>query len=807
MNKIEMSFDNMPFKSKPTGFEVSQISIRIAKNKKTLNNGGDIKKFAELVGQMGHTFCPATFNNGIRNTDGFEQLQLLTLDFDKGISLDEVFTRAKEYILLPLFVYETFSSVNQDKFRVVFLNDLPITDERLAKISLDALLTIFPEADQNCKDITRMFYGGKKLLYFDYSLPTVNTESLLRNMTICLNRRRGDNHYKQHIARFAKNHSIRLNDSGLLDISIINILPEDLGTLSNGKKSPSAIIIPVLPIIDNGEFFPKSHYCISLVDNCTLYSGREKPAKNHAEYRASALRDISKKCRLYREFESGDRKLPHDELFGISTNIIHVENGVRAFKETLSKYHWHYDRAGQPLWERQLKYISKNSYLPKYCDLYCPYKDECSHGNNILSTAKPKGNSMERLPNYKEEFYPIETAQEDVRQKLQQAIEAGDKKWHIIKAQTGIGKTEAYLELMKITGLKFLIVVPTNKLKRDVFRRAKEMKIQSIISPSLKEIENEIPKDVREHINRLYETGRSKKVYPYICKVIQKREIECLQKFLDEQNEFNEFDGNSITTHRKLLNMDEEAIGKYDVVIIDEDIILNSILPNQCMIPISDLNKMLDYASKDGAYIKLEAKIGEVLDAIKTKSSFTVQGFEWNGNIIKKDEGEDFDDMEYLIDIVSFCLAERFVYMESSKNRNIKEDCIMFIKPYKLNNTKHIMVSATVDEDICGYFFGRQNIEYYECKNARYEGALNQYYEKSFSRSYIDSNLKVLDRIQKWSGFWDMITFKKYNKGDIYFGNAIGCDNMNGKNIDVVGTPYQPPFLYKLDFTPLGTHH
>ena len=43
-----------------------------------------------------------------------------------------------------------------------------------------------------------------------------------------------------------------------------------------------------------------------------------------------------------------------------------------------------------------------------------------------------------------------------------------------------------------------------------------------------------------------------------------------------------------------------------------------------------------------------------------------------------------------------------------------------------------------------------------------------------------------------------MITFKKYGIGDMYFGNAIGCDYLKGKDIDVVGTPYQVDFLYKL---------
>jgi hypothetical protein len=158
---IMFSLDNRAYKSKPKGSEIGQISYRIAKNKEVIKSNEDIGDFAENVGNQGHTFCPATFRNGTRNQDNFKQMQFLTLDFDGGISLMEIKSRA-EYLYLPiLLAYETLTSIEQNKFRVVFLNDVPITDSRLAKISLDALMTIFPEADKSCKDIAKMFFGEK----------------------------------------------------------------------------------------------------------------------------------------------------------------------------------------------------------------------------------------------------------------------------------------------------------------------------------------------------------------------------------------------------------------------------------------------------------------------------------------------------------------------------------------------------------------------------------------------------------------------------------------------------------------------
>jgi len=111
---------------------------------------------------------------------------------------------------------------------------------------------------------------------------------------------------------------------------------------------------------------------------------------------------------------------------------------------------------------------------------------------------------------------------------------------------------------------------------------------------------------------------------------------------------------------------------------------------------------------------------------------------------------------------------------------------------------KYIMVSATVDEKICEYYFGEENVNFYEYKKARYKGNLNQYYDKSMSRACIDKETSVIDKIKKWSGFENTICFKKHNQSELHFGNTAGCDYMKGTNIDIIGTPHQPEWIYKL---------
>lgn len=137
MNTIKISYDQQSFQIKPSGDEIRWINNRIARSAKKLDRGG-LQKVITRIGSEGCTFSPATFKNGKRNKDNFEQQQLFALDFDnkdakRKLAFDEVKERASQYELPILFAYDTMSSTNHDKFRVVFLNDVSIADRRVAE--------------------------------------------------------------------------------------------------------------------------------------------------------------------------------------------------------------------------------------------------------------------------------------------------------------------------------------------------------------------------------------------------------------------------------------------------------------------------------------------------------------------------------------------------------------------------------------------------------------------------------------------------------------------------------------------------
>ena len=808
MNNVRVSFDSVSYYAKPKGNAVAQISSRIGSQTKSLNSD-NIRGFIGDVGLDGHTFCPATFKNGKRNKENFEQQQFLVLDIDnpdphQKISFEAVKSRADDYDLPILFAYDTFTSKNHDKFRVVFLNDIPIPDRKVAEAMQLAIGTIFPESDSTCyKDISKMYFGGQEVIYFNEDIPEINVEVIFRNLTHFTKDKHKANHYKQKLAKFSQETGIALNPKGFLDVTVSDVPTELHGATSskpNGKNSPNAIIYNLnkTNIIVDGENFPKKYYHINFDNTSKSGTNNNSVAKtydkkispNHKPYRSFIITQMYEKCQLYREFESATRRLHHGELHGISTNLLSVETGLQRFIDILSKNSSFYAEKKDAWQQRHLPYIKQNNYHPENCNNFCPYRNQCSHGTNILSTVHPKRGTMEKVIGYKETFYPISEVEEDVYQAIHKAYCANDKKRYVINAMTSIGKTTSYLKIMsEYPTVRFLIAVPTNLLKDEVYDKAVRMGISICKTPSLEQIKNEIPDKVWNHIQQLYRGGQYRSVHPYIEETLKKKDIPCLREYLKAREELKSFSGSMITTHRYLLNMDEKRLKEYGAVIIDEDIIFKSIISNQGEITISELKKL----SKETTQRRLSKKIDKLLKLSKYESCIELDSFEF-------DDETDFDDTSILFDIPSFCLTERFYLRKSSKEINLKEDTISFIKPATFKDVKYIIVSATANEDICHKFFGSDNVNFYKCKKAQYKGELNQYPHKSMSRTCITNNPGIIRRLMKHLNIYEdkVITFMKEDIGHLHFGNTEGSNTLEGEDILVVGTPYHAEFLYKL---------
>ena len=368
--EIKLCVDKVPYTTKPENGEIGKISNRIGKV--SLNTTDDIKMFADDVGEKGHTWCPATFK-GIRNKKNFEQFQVIALDFDDGITWEQVKERADKYNLPVLFAYETFSSVNCDKFRVVFLNDASIPYTKVAETIIAALRVIFPESDDNCTDVSRMFFGGKNLFYYDETLPKISIESLVMNMELYLKDTYGANNYGREMQKFATTTRVALESSTSLAVYTYSNKDDYIHDCihDNTLEKISPFVISG-DINRNGENFSKLYKIIFDGTPDGLPRNIKKCCENESHKPCRIpLKSIVDKCRLLREFVNGDIWLYHHQLVGLGMNLVYIEGGRKLFLDTLKKHggkYSSYPEKYRTFGSHFLSYFVNKSYSPEKCE-------------------------------------------------------------------------------------------------------------------------------------------------------------------------------------------------------------------------------------------------------------------------------------------------------------------------------------------------------------------------------------------------------------------------------------------------------
>ena len=114
MSGLRLSLDSVQYTSKPEDQrEKALLSSRIGSQIEEINSKRELVYTLYDIGTRGKTFCPATFINGKRNRENFEQTRMLVLDFDKTIHMGDVFDRTEKYNLPILFAYETLPVCEQ----------------------------------------------------------------------------------------------------------------------------------------------------------------------------------------------------------------------------------------------------------------------------------------------------------------------------------------------------------------------------------------------------------------------------------------------------------------------------------------------------------------------------------------------------------------------------------------------------------------------------------------------------------------------------------------------------------------------
>lgn len=684
MRKIQVHILDKCYREKPDKNEIARISQRITSQMSELNIG----EFAREVGENGKPFTPAFFN-GSRKKENFVQQEIYALDFDGGFTFNDFIERSREYGTIPAFVYNTYSSTEEnERFRAVYVCDCVSTDKRAADIMIKLLLQIFPEADKNCSDVSRLFLGGRKIVYMNPNAE-INIRDMVLNLQIQL-REKDKKNYGRNVTKLGNQLSIAV-DKSLLCVHRLSELGE------------------------SEEFGANLHYIIMGdardSSKCYIIDTHQHhisipPKENIRELRNKSCQDITKICPLFEDFYK--KNLPHEYKFLLATNLIHVKGGKTLFFDGLIEH--------REKWEFDWKYIKYYNYHPQRCQNGgCPYCNKC----RCKSLYEKLSEIIIRIGE-EETYISLDEAEHILPELILDALDKKDQGIHLITAQTALGKTTAYCRIVEQwQGEKpLMIAVPTTKLQEQVYYDLKYTVKDLVVTPNVKDLLNFLGMPgILEEVEGLYDRGFGYKVKHLIRKSIEenkdmltKYQRECAKEYMELKKHL---DGKHhvITTHAMLLALPETILNKYEIL-VDEDILM-SVFKNTKSITFEELNMLLDTQMSymvDSQRIKMIMNM-EDMSVGKTGLS------EPRTDLLDKlyEEG-----LSFRSSVADFLGSNTF-YVDK------KEEIIHYLKVRKLPDVKMTIVSATVNDKLYRDFCKNKYVDIKKVPYVKYKGNLIQY--------------------------------------------------------------------------------
>ena len=163
MAKIHL--DTKEFTSKPLdSLTLSNLHKRICKTVEEIAP----KELAESLAN-GQTMVLGVMKNEVRKKVNLNYQEVIALDFDDNTTIEEI--ESNEFIKQNAsFIYTTFSHTEgHHKFRVVFFLENKLTNNEQVLEVYNKLFNMFPTADVNCKDSSRLFFGGKSYTEINFN--------------------------------------------------------------------------------------------------------------------------------------------------------------------------------------------------------------------------------------------------------------------------------------------------------------------------------------------------------------------------------------------------------------------------------------------------------------------------------------------------------------------------------------------------------------------------------------------------------------------------------------------------------------
>jgi len=491
--------------------------------------------------------------------------------------------------------------------------------------------------------------------------------------------------------------------------------------------------------------------------------------------------DLQDTCSLYHDFHNYDIIADPKLLFGITSNLVNVQAGVKTIKDILKNDK--YDEASRKNLDFIIRLCKDNNYKPQSCDNFCPHASTCNHATNMIFTAKTPRNEIVTLK--QPEYISLTDAENQLQDEFEKALNSNDMDIHVIKCQTGLGKTKTYIDSLSKKELNALLVVPTHKLQSEISNRFSDNGINCITSPNIADIDFE----EKREIQRYYDIGAYQTASIRLHD-IAKYNID-IKTYLEQNKNLYNSNDMTIITHDKLLISREIP---HNTVIIDED-------PLSSLLKISNLSlddlEWLNFATQtniDDPNIKSNIKtIFEFVSSTPVNQIETIPTLVYSNTskvdaklaqvLCEKVHGNIFDflNCDYFVKTLEY----------NAKTHQKDKIVISFINKTDLPKDKKIIIlSATIDETIYKQLYGNR-IKFHEIGITKGVGNIIQYPEKSCSRYSMKKDDKLINRIKdKIEPDTQTITFKsisdKFGNSTFHFGNTEGIDELKGQNIPLM---------------------
>ena len=805
---------------KPTAKEYGKLQKSICHSIQDLS----FKQFAYLVGEKGYFWKSSLLVGGAKN-ENFKEAYVISLDFDNGITVTDFLEKSRDLGLEPTFIYHTFSHTDENnRFRAIWRLNETITDPQLKTAIQLMIMEVFPECDIACKDLSRLWVGGKKVVNYKYD-NTLNIENLITAVVTTISLKDEHNTIR-NLKSFYKKIGINIFEKYPFILKSVKV--EEICESSNNIYYRE--VRKNTHILDNFKNIDYDGFIFSFDKNAYNHTKATNRAAKIQTIKVEKIKrskidfkKLERKCNLFNDFIKGIR-LKHEEIYHLSTNLYDFEKYPTLLSDTLIKHNYNN-------WENKFNTYTASMnyrYSPTRCSNRCKYFNECMNPLNIKEKYYQKEAKAVMIDNPKKLEVKFV---EDILKAEFEKLKDGDKDLvTLIKAPTGIGKSRM-LQTLDLTNT--IVAVSNHRLGEQLYNDLlKNPDNEGMIYAKPLNMDR-LSDELKYKVQKFYDLGLHGEVrnlvYDEIKKWNRRHEegfdyppfYKDLIEFADNTEYVSKANSLLYTHHRMSFGANNKRI---DRVIIDEDFLKGFIKydyfnKNDIF---EDLNKIRRWAEKFNNpnskyykdYIDMDCLCQEL--EIKLYENSNSKWFENPLRDLIIEGGFKQLLVQYIKDNKDNINMNIFKIIRA-EYVSIKQDFIHFINAEDikvLKDYRTIILSATLDEDIhCKFiqkYLPEKQIEFKDLGDVELKG--NIYCDCSYSysreglKNITDKGQYKLDKILSSDNYENIITFmsndlvdvKKYGKKKItHFGATEGLNGYEGQNLCVLGTPHHNSAIYE----------